>query len=108
MKQLLKNSFLQLVVVYTILVAIINFGFVDKYVLHFEIFALILAVLGVFIIKSGSDFKIKPIILIFPVVLIIMFRIIPYLRNSVPLGYDPGIYKYIIETYQQNLPDLPK
>jgi hypothetical protein len=108
MIQTLRNSFLQLLVIYTILIALISLGFLGKYVLHFEIFALILAVFGALTIKGRRDFRISPFILIFPLTLILAFRVMPYLGNSVPLGYDPGIYKYIMEAYSENLPDLPK
>jgi len=108
MIRVLRRSFLQLLAIYTILIALISLGFLGKYVLHFEIFALILAVLGALTIKDGKDFEISPFLLILPLTFILAFRAMPYLANSVPLGYDPGIYKYVMEAYLGNLPDLPK
>lgn len=35
-------------------------------------------------------------------------RLIPYVRHGVPLGYDPGIYKYTLDLYVEHLPDIPE
>lgn len=37
--------------------------------------------------------------------LIPLLRIIPYITNKIPLGYDAGIYKYAIETPLNNIPN---
>ncbi len=110
MMQALRSSFLQLLIIYTILIALISFGFLGKYVLHFEIFALILAVFGALSLESRDESEIMThhIFMIIPFIILLVFRVLPYHSNNVPLGYDPGIYKYIMETYLQNLPDIPK
>ena len=111
-KEILQNSFYQLLIVYTLLVFFISINLYWKYALHFEIFAVILAILGFFILKketklSKNKFFDNKIIhySILSIALLITFtyRIIPYLINSIPLGYDAGIYKYIIEYGLQNL-----
>jgi hypothetical protein len=37
--------------------------------------------------------------------LIPLLKIIPYIHNKIPLGYDAGIYKYAIETPLNNIPN---
>src|SRR4030067_2738347 len=76
-------------------------------ILHFEILALILAVVGILSLEKRDEIKIPAKLMIIPFVIILASRLLPYLNNSVPLGYDPGIYKYAMEAYQQNLPYLP-
>lgn len=107
-KEVMKTSFYQLLVLYTVLVFLAGIGIISKYTLHFEIFAVILAVFGVLSIEKKEDeINIPPILTVLPIVILFVFRIIPYLNNAVPLGYDPGIYKYIMETYSSKLPGLP-
>lgn len=103
----IKTSFYQLLIIYTVLVFLGSLAVVSSYTLHFEIFALILAVLGVCILDSKSEIKMPYVLMLISFVIILTFRILPYLNNDTPLGYDPGIYKYVMEAYQQNLPDIP-
>lgn len=107
MKQIIKNSFWQLLVIYVILVLLISLNLFWKYSLQMSIFALVLAVLGISVIlEVDINKKDKPInkkihysTFILAIFLIVFFRIIPYLSNSIPLGYDAGIYKYGIESF---------
>jgi hypothetical protein len=104
----IRASFYQLLIIYTILVFLISLGTISKYAMHFEIFAVILAFFGALSIEKKEDeIKIPLILAVLPIAILLAFRIIPYLNNEVPLGYDPGIYKYIMETYSHNLPCLP-
>lgn len=102
----LKNAFWQLLVVYTIAVVLISLSLVWKYTLHFEIFAVVIAVLGAIGLyhvheKEGVAFPgwLKWTLLVLALVLIVGLRVIPYFGNSIPLGYDAGIYKYGIENF---------
>jgi len=103
MKDLMKNTFWQLAVVYTLLVALISLNFFEKYVIHFEVLALIIGLLGIYIIgkeKTGNKInkRLHYFLFALAIILILAFRIIPYVGNSIPLGYDAGIYKYTIES----------
>lgn len=97
----LKNSFYQLIVIYAILIAMMYFGFMSKYSLRFQIFALIIAVIGAITISQNKEEplskKLHLIIFILAILFIIILRIIPYIDNDVPIGYDAGIYKYAID-----------
>lgn len=103
----IRTSFYQLLIIYIILISIANLGTISNYMLHFEIFALVLAVLGVLLLEKRDEINIPSKLIIIPFVIILASRLLPYLNNSVPLGYDPGIYKYIMEVYLQNLPHIP-
>lgn len=107
----MQSTFYQLLAVYTLLIILISLGFFWKYSLQFHVFAVIIAIFGISIIsreKSDNTEKKekerKPInkkfhyiLFIVAVLFVILFRAIPYLSNSIPLGYDAGIYKYGIE-----------
>ena len=53
-KQILQNSFYQLLVIYTILVLLISLNLFWKYSLQFQIFAFILAIIGISITSSQT------------------------------------------------------
>ncbi|MFH1801927.1 MAG: glycosyltransferase family 39 protein [archaeon] len=101
------NAFWQLLVVYTVLVVLISLSLMWKYALHFEIFAIVLALIGAVglkhIHKDEGGGKISKAmhygLLAIALILIIMFRVVPYVGNDIPLGYDAGIYKYGIENF---------
>ena len=46
-------------------------------------------------------------LIIFPIIIILVSRIIPFIFSEAPLGYDTGIYRKTIEIYQFSLPYLP-
>lgn len=97
MKKVLKESFVILLFFYVVFVALISFNVFDRYTLHFEILAIILSILGIITLKKKGRFAIKEYYIILPLFLVLAVRIIPYLSNNIPLGYDTGIYKYLIE-----------
>jgi hypothetical protein len=110
-KQIIGDSFYQLIFVYTILIFLLSLNFFWKYTFHFEIFALILGAFGYFIINKKKDSekeekvsnkKLHYFILGLAIILILLFRIIPYIGNPTALGYDSGIYKYGIESFNAN------
>ena len=98
MKTILNNTFNQLIIIYTLLVLTISLGFLSKYTLQFHILAVILAIIGISSIKENNSNKTHYYLLAFAILAILALRIIPYINNSTPLGYDSGIYKYGIET----------
>jgi len=115
-KEIIHSSFWQLLSVYVIFIVAIAFGYMHKYSLHFNILALIIAFLGVYSIKKEyihdlfEDKNLIPkklhvLIFILSILLIISFRTIPYIKNGtdIPIGYDAGLYNYIIEHGFQNM-----
>lgn len=110
-KEIFKLTFFQLAVVYSILVVAVSTELLWKYSLQFNLFALVLAVFGAFALNDGSkkETEMKWIFALFSIGLIfaLFLRSVPYFNNSVPLGYDPGIYKYIFESFERSLPNIP-
>ncbi len=107
-KEIVKNTFYQLIAVYALFVFLISIGIFHKFSLQFHIFAFILALFGTAILpESIKEDKISKkwhyFILAGVLLLVVLFRMIPYINNYVPLGYDPGIYKYGIEFGLNNL-----
>jgi len=107
MRKTLNNTFIILLFVYTILIALSYFNIISKYTLHFEIFAFILAILAIFVLKDNKKIHFNKYLILMPLIFILLVRIIPYINNDIPLGYDTGIYKYIAEAYKENLPTIP-
>ena len=54
-KSIMQSAFYQLLIVYAILVLLISLNLFWKYTLHFEIFASVLAILGISIISSATQ-----------------------------------------------------
>ena len=120
MKIYFNEIFLFLATIYFILVSLATFNIVGKYTLHFELFGLLVGILGVIaiikqekpifnkkIIEKENIGELLKLLLLVSIIIILATRIIPYFDNSIPLGYDPGIYKYSFEMYEQYLPNLP-
>jgi hypothetical protein len=105
-KSIFGSTFWQLTTVYTALVVLISFSLFWKYTFHFEIFAVIIAVIGAFALyhyevdeKEKLNKKLHYLLFVLGIILIIVFRLIPYLNNDILLGYDAGIYKYGLESF---------
>lgn len=111
MKTIIKQTFWYLLTIYAILILIISIGLFSKYSLQFQIFALIIAIFGISILnkkaitpdKQSKNTKLHTFALILLIIIIIFFRLFPYLTNPIPLGYDAGLYKYGIEHGLENL-----
>ena len=54
-KETINSSFYQLLVVYTLLVLAISLGFLGKYSLQMSLFALVVAVFGIFAVKENKE-----------------------------------------------------
>src|SRR5574341_2183517 len=95
----LKQSFWQLIVIYVLTTALITIKIVPRYALHFEIFAVIIAAFGALVLKeqptnTHTKWMVWP-----ATVLMIIFRLIPYLHNNIPIGYDAAFYTAAIDQY---------
>lgn len=106
-KETAQHTFYYLLVVYTIFVLLIAFGVLHKFTFHFHILAFILAIVGISVLPTKLEEKkinkkYHYLVLAIIILLTLAFRTIPYLDNSVPLGYDPGLYKYGIESGLEN------
>ncbi len=109
--EIVNESFWQLLLVYSILIFCISIGLFSKYALYFNFFALLIALLGFYFIKSEENEdklfnkKLYNPIFALSIFFILLFRLIPYLysKHKIPLGYDAGLYKYAIEHGLENM-----
>lgn len=108
MKKTFSAVFWQLISVYSLFIVLISIGFMYKYDFYFNLFAVVISIFGISLIKTENlknsfSKNIHILILIFSVLFILLLRIIPYIDNTIPLGYDTGLYKYGIEKGLINL-----
>jgi hypothetical protein len=96
---MIKNTFTQLIVLYTLSILLILINILGKFSIQLNIASLILALTAIPIIKK-TNLNLPEYLIAIPIILTLVLRIIPYINNSIPLGYDAGIYKYGIETFQ--------
>jgi len=103
MRGVLQKSFWQLIVIYVILSVFITLNAVPRYAFHFELLALMIALIGGFSLDwpKESDEKYTWIIWV-SAALIIILRILPYIHNTVPIGYDAAFYTAAIDQYAEN------
>ncbi len=102
MRKILERSFWQLIAIYTLAAALITIKLVPRYALHFEIFAVIAALFGALTLREKQAEARTGWIVWIAAVLIIMFRIIPYLQYNIPIGYDAAFYTAAIDQYSAN------
>jgi hypothetical protein len=108
-----ERSFLPLSMVFLLIVLLNNTGIIS---LPFDIRLLIIilpltAALGLRWYKpSVQEQRIQfiPVILAILFIFILAIRFLPLFSSSVPLGYDPGFYKYTMEFYFNALPRIPE
>jgi len=85
-------------VLYLILILLSFFSILPSSVIVYSIAAVVIAILFL-IAREEKEIKLSKYFLILAFLLILTPKIIPYLGNSIPLGYDAGIYKYGIENH---------
>lgn len=113
LKKILESSYVQLCMVFVVAVLLKELNIIPSYYLNFKLFAYILPLFSIPALlelkKSGSIAVPRTgLILLILFAFILLARLVPYLHTQVPLGYDPGFYKYAIEMYTNSLPDIPE
>ena len=101
MKQILNNTFIQLISIYFLVILLISIGLFWKYSLQFHIAAIIISLFGISILpKELKQTKLKYFNILFglAIFLTLSIRLLP--QSPMPLGYDAGIYKYGIENFR--------
>ena len=82
--------------------------------INYQLFVLILPLLAIpaLLQAKTADEKRLPVASVFLVLVAFLFalalRFLPLTRSSIPLGYDPGFYKYTMELYASSLPGIPE
>lgn len=112
-KKIIESSYIQLAIIFTITIFLKEIGVLQVSSINFILFAFILPIFAIAaLLRAGGDeiHKVRYAVVIIVLIVLFVFivRVIPYSNNSVPLGYDPGIYKYAMDTYIGSLPQIPE
>src|SRR5512136_2525657 len=97
LSNIIDLSYLQLVVIFTVL-ALLEALDVISLPVNYGIFAIIVALFAIPTLlisrrSAGGGLRGAVPVLLAVFLLALVLRIIPYVRDAVPLGYDPGFYK---------------
>jgi hypothetical protein len=110
--KIIDLSYLQLLAVFLVL-ALLEALNVINLPFDYRLFAIVVAVFAIPAIlisqrNEGGGFRRALPILIGAFLFALVVRVIPYIRDHVPLGYDPGFYKYAFDVYASALPAIPE
>ena len=110
--KIINLSYLPLVIIF-ILLALLEALNVISLSIDYRIFAIVVALFAIPTIMvsqrhEGGDFKKAMPILFAAFLFAFIVRVIPYVQHPVPLGYDPGFYKYTFDLYANSLPQIPE
>ncbi|MFW5704380.1 MAG: glycosyltransferase family 39 protein [Nanoarchaeota archaeon] len=97
----IRRTFWQLLFLYFLFFIL---GFFFESWLRYGVFAVILGVLFYFV-KFDLKFKgnVSKYYVLIPLILLLLFRVMPYVGNDIALGYDPGIYKDVFEVNSESI-----
>ena len=110
--RVVELSYLQLVLIFLILVLLRELDILFLPI-NYQLFACILAVFAIPILlrfKPSEEKRLPAVsfILLAAFLLAFCIRLLPFTHSSIPLGYDPGFYKYTMELYASALPQIPE
>ncbi|HWQ95899.1 MAG TPA: hypothetical protein VN368_00860 [Candidatus Methylomirabilis sp.] len=116
-KTIFVYTYVRLSLLFVIAVFLKEMHLLPEYFLNYILFGYLLPVFALPLIinikkADKSKKRIEPLYVYISISIIFIFtlaiRFLPYLNNSIPLGYDPGYYKYMIDVYINVLPDIPE
>jgi hypothetical protein len=112
MSKIIDLSYLQLVVIFIVL-ALLEALNVISLPVDYRIFAIVVALFAIPAVMTsqhheGGSFRKAMPILFAAFLFALVVRVIPYIQHPVPLGYDPGFYKYTFDVYASALPSIPE
>ncbi len=97
-KEIIQQIYPVGLIIFLVLQTLVVTNIIQENVLSFAVFGLFLGVAGIYFSnKSLKTIKISSWWLVTAILLTILFRVIPYLNNSVPHGYDAGLYRNAFE-----------
>lgn len=96
-KRIIQDSYAQLLAVFVVVVFLVSIGVLPDWRVNFLLFSIVLGVFGWTLIDSRKSVSIPSWLLWVAVSFALLTRIIPYIHNAVPLGYDPGWHKFPFE-----------
>jgi len=98
--------------IYSFLIILNVLGILSLKLFYLQFFTVAYGFISIYTIRETKFEKYKVelnnlnYLIFIPITLVFFLRILPYLNYNVPLGYDPGIYKYEIERYWRGLPNV--
>ena len=109
--RIVELSYSQLAIIFLVLVLLSELEVLTLPV-NFRYIILVLPLLALpLLIKSEQTEERKTPAALFIVLglvtLAIMIRFLPFTHSTIPLGYDPGFYKYALDVYTGALPQIP-
>jgi hypothetical protein len=110
--RVVELSYLELVLIFLILTLLKALNTIVLPI-NYLLFPVILVLLAIPLLLQLKGYEEKRLPLV-PILLIAVFmfafgvRMLPLTGNTVPLGYDPGFYKYAMELYTNALPQIPE
>lgn len=109
-KDVFSRSYVQLILVYCAILLLGQFIPFFRTFIRWEIFAAILAVFAVvsFGRHEGKELKHAWAYVLLAFIIAVSLRATPYMGNTVPLGYDSGLYRSTIDAYTNALPAIPE
>ena len=110
--RIIELSYLQLVIIFLLLVLLRELKVLELPI-YYPFFILILPLFALpFLLKStpSQDERLPGVFIILAIVFIfaLLLRLLPLINSPVPLGYDPGFYKYTLDLYTGAQPDIPE
>jgi hypothetical protein len=96
-KNTIKESYFHLITVFVIAVTFLKFNIISPYFINFVLFAVIIGFFGYSLSSKSQNINLPFYLVYVAFFVALILRIIPYIGNSVPLGYDPGMYKIMFE-----------
>lgn len=109
---IVESSYITLVLIFLILTLLKNLDVLSVPV-NYQLFAYALPFFALPLLLlpklagAGQPRGTLPILLA-AFLLAFLVRLFPRVHSSVPLGYDPGFYKYMLELYTSSLPQIPE
>jgi hypothetical protein len=110
--RVVELSFLQLAVIFFILVLLRQLDILSLPI-NYRLFICVLPLLAIpFLLRFKPSGEKRLPYFWFIVLAVFLFaffiRLLPLTRSSIPLGYDPGFYKYAMDLYVSALPHIPE
>lgn len=111
-REVFEESFVQLCIIFIFIVLLKELGVLSIYFINYKWFAYLIPIIGLSSIRGRGmviEFRLSfSVALIFLFFILVGSRLYNITQTSVPLGYDPGIYKYAMEYYTSRLPEIPE
>ena len=110
--RVVELSYLQLALIFLILVLLKGLNILSLPI-SYGLFTCVLPLLAIPILlrfKPSEEKRLPAVSFILLAAFLFTFciRLLPFARSSIPLGYDPGFYKYTMELYASVLPQIPE